>query len=615
LSKLRSILSGFKRGRREREKEVEERVMGTIARVEKRVSLSDVFIAFSLTFFDKPGRGLARAFEFDRLFARAGLNIHPDKYGSIIVAITILSAVFSVATFILINLFFKLSLITLIIGIVAVALIPILVFTSGLMYPYLVAASRRVQTENELPFFMVYVATMARGGFSLEKVIERVAQLRVFNAIRKESQRVITRMKTLGEDPVSALEHVSLSHPYTRFRDVILGYTTTLKSGGDVVHYLEIRTRELLEARAAEVKAIIGRLSTYLELYTIFGVVLSVTLFVFFSVQAAISAAQAAGRPGEMGFQIDVTFPAIYNFIALPLIGFSVLFAVHMSQPRTPISYREVYFVLLQWIPVSMVVFIVVLIATGGAGLIYGKPGLRELKSLLYAIAASIATASLPPALKYRSIVKRQRGLVRSMADFLRDLSELRKTGLSPEKCIILVSSRSYRNLTPVVQRASSALSIGLELEESLKRALRGIKEWFVVASFRFLVDSIIVGGGSPEIIETLARFTQSLSEIEEETRRRMRTQAILPYFGAIMLASMPIIILYMLLALVRLSLTTVTPMVYVLAEGSIVNSYIMGMVAGKASQTTLAAGFLHATILTLVSVATLIGTLTFIGV
>jgi len=614
LSKLRSILGRFKRGRRE-EGKGEDEVLRAVARVERRITFSDIFIAFSLAFFDKPGRWLARTFEFDRLFARAGLNIHPEKYGAIIMTITTLSTIFSVTSFILLHLFFKLNLIALIIGVAAVVLIPILVFTSGLMLPYLVASSRRVQTENELPFFMVYVATMARGGFSLEKVIERVAQLRVFNAIRKESQRVITRMKTLGEDPVSALEHVSLNHPYTRFRDVILGYTTTLKSGGDVLHYLEIRTRELLEARAAEVKAIIGRLTTYLELYTIFGVVLSVTLFVFFSVQAAISAAQAAGRPGEMGFQIDVTFPAIYNFIALPLIGFSVLFAVHMSQPRTPISYREVYFVLLQWVPVSMVVFIVVLIATGGAGLLYGKLGLRELKSLLYAIAASIAIASLPPALKYRSIIKRQRGLVRSMADFLRDLSELRKTGLSPEKCIILVSSRSYRNLTPVVQRASSALSIGLDLEESLKRALRGIKEWFVVASFRFLVDSIIVGGGSPEIIETLARFTQSLSEVEEETRRRMRTQAVLPYFGAIMLASMPIIILYMLLALARLSITTVTPMVYVLAEGSIINSYIMGMVAGKASQTTLAAGFLHATILTLVSIATLLGTLTFIGV
>jgi len=177
-----------------------------------------------------------------------------------------------------------------------------------------------------------------------------------------------------------------------------------------------------------------------------------------------------------MGIQIDVTFPAIYNFIALPMIGFGVLFATHMSAPRTPVSYREVYTVLLEGIPISLIVAVVVILATGGAPLFQGKLELQYLKPLLYGVAAGVATASLPPALKYRSIVKRQKGLVRSTADFLRDLAELRKTGLSPEKCIVMVSSRDYRNLTPIVERASSAISIGINLEESLRKALRVLK-------------------------------------------------------------------------------------------------------------------------------------------
>jgi flagellar protein FlaJ len=192
--------------------------------------------------------------------------------------------------------------------------------------------------------------------------------------------------------------------------------------------------------------------------------------------------------------------------------------------------------------------------------------------------------------------------------------SEVRKTGLSPERCIILVSSRNYRALTPVVERAASALSLGLSLEESLRKALKGVKEWFVIAAFRFLTDSIIVGGGSPEVVDTLARFTQVLSELEEETRKRMRTQVILPYMGAILLASMPVIILYMLLALAKIPISAVTPMVLVLALGSLVNSYIMGIIAGKASQTTIAAGFKHAIILTAVTVATLTATFIYIG-
>lgn len=609
LSKLFSL------SKRNKKREDKERKAEKVVRKYVNIRFTDIFIAFAMTLFDKPGRSLAKTFEFHHLFAKAGLNIHPNKFGAIVMALTTVSAIASILSFILLTLLVKLDLVSLVLGIVIVVLIPIITLTSTLATPYLASSSRRVQTENELPFFMVYIATMSKGGYSLEKTIERVAQLRIFKGIRKEAQRVITRMRTLGEDPVTALEQVALNHPYPRFRDIMLGYTTTLKSGGDVVHYLETRAREILEVRAEEVKNIIARLTTYLELYTVFGVV-SVTLFVFFAVQAALTAAQASAQPGGgMGVQIDVTFPAIYNFIALPMIGFGVLFATHMSAPRTPDSYREVYTVLLEGIPISLIVAVVVILATGGAPLFQGKLELQYLKPLLYGVAAGVATASLPPALKYRSIVKRQKGLVRSTADFLRDLAELRKTGLSPEKCIVMVSSRDYRNLTPIVERASSAISIGINLEESLRKALKGIKDWFVIASFRFLVDSIIVGGGSPEIIETLARFTQSLSELEEETRRKMRSQLILPYFGAIMLASMPIIILYMLLSLAKLPLATVAPMVYVLAEGSIINAYIMGIVGGKASQTTIAAGFLHATILTMISIAVLLATLSFIGV
>jgi flagellar protein FlaJ len=600
-----------RRKKKEENKPVESKPLKPAPRITAR----DVFTAFSLALFEPLGRRFARAFELDRVFARAGLNIHPVKYGAETIAMTMIAALFTVVGFIVFKLVFPIGLVETVIGLVIVIVIPVLVFTLRLSYPYAVASARRVETENELPFFMAYVATMIRGGYSLEKVMERVSQLKVFRAIRSEARRVITRIKMLGDDPITALEHVATGHPSTKFRDIMLGYTTTLRSGGDVTHYLEIRTREIFEARTVEVKNIIGRLMSFLEVYTIFGVIVSITLFVFFAVNAAISAAQATRSPeGPTSISIDVTFPAIYNFLVLPLLGFTIALAIHFNQPRTPVGYSEAYLTLVTWLPISVAVFLIVLIATGGLNILYGSMELKEVKSLIYASSAGLIAASIPPALKYRSLVKKEKGLIKAAADFLRDVSEVRKTGLSPERCIILVSSRNYRALTPVVERAASALSLGLSLEESLRKALKGVKEWFVIAAFRFLTDSIIVGGGSPEVVDTLARFTQVLSELEEETRKRMRTQVILPYMGAILLASMPVVILYMLLALAKIPISAVTPMVLVLALGSLVNSYIMGIIAGKASQTTIAAGFKHAIILTAVTVATLAATFIYIG-
>lgn len=578
-------------------------------------TVREVFTAISLSFFESLGRSLARVFELEKAIDRAGLSIHPVKYAAETITLTIFAAGFSILTVVLLYIFLSPPLVYMVVATLIAIVIPIAVFSYRLSYPSLVASMRRAEVENELPFFMAYISTMVRGGYSFERVIERASQLRVFRAVRREAQRIMTRIKMFGEDPLSALEHVALRHPSTRFRDLMLGYTTTLRSGGDVVHYLEIRTRELFEARTNEIKTIMGRLSSYLEVYTIFGVIISVTLFVFFSVSGAITAAQAMRTPGEVTVPIDITMPSLYNFLLLPMMGVGIAFAIHLNQPRTPISYGRVYTLLITLIPISIAVFIVALIATGGVDVLLGVVNLRVVKSLVTSATVALITLSVPPWLVYRAMVKGYRGIVRSTADFLRDLSEVRKTGLAPEKCIQMLAARDYRALTPVVTRASAALSIGFSLEDALRRALRGVKEWFVIASFRFLADSIVVGGGSPEVIDVLARFTQILSELEEETRRRMRTQVILPYFGAVMLATMPIIIMYMLLTMANISLETATPLLLVMGIGNLVNSYMMGLIAGKSSQATIAAGFLHAAILTTVSATALIATLTYLGV
>jgi len=596
-------------------REEKEGVARAGSRTVVRITAWEVFEALALTLFEPLSRRFVRLFELDRSLTRAGLSVHPVKYGAVTLALTLFSALFSAVGMVVLALTVELTLPQLVIGVLVATIAPILVLATRLAYPSLLSTLRKNEVESELPFFMAYLATMVRGGYSVERVVERVAELRVFKAIRAEARRVVTLIRMFGEDPVTALEKVASHHPSSRFRDVILGYTTTLRSGGDVLHYLEVRTRELFESRATEVRALLGRLASFLEVYTIFGVVVSVTLFVFFAVSAALSAAQALRAPTELAeIRVDVTTPALYNFVALPAMAFAIVLAMHLNQPRNPVSYWAVYTTLLVWVPVAIGVSVIVLVTTGGLDLLSGGVSIEGVRSAIYTVSTGLLLASLPPAIKYMRIERRQRGLVRAVADVLRDISEIRKTGLSPEKCIILVSSRSYRALTPIVERAAAALTVGISLEEALRRALRGLREWFTVASFRFLVDSITVGGGSPEVIDTLARYTQMLAELEEEIRRRMRTQVFVPYFGAIMLSSLPVMILYMLLSIARIPLPTLAPLVFCMVMGAMVNAYAMGLVAGKASKATLAAGFLHASLLTVVAAAASLATLAYAG-
>jgi flagellar protein FlaJ len=607
------VLRLSRKKKAEKKKVVVDKELRSIARPwYRKPSFNELFTVASLSLFESWGARLAKSLELDKSILRAGMNVHPVIYASRTIMVTLITSVTALLSAAMAFIFVPMPFIArVVVGLVALV-IPISVFAMMILQPSLKASDRRSGVENELPFFMAYASTMAKGGVSLEKIIERVSTLKVFKAMKEECLRVMTYVKLFGYDPISALERVSILHPSTKFRDLMLGYTTTLRSGGDVTHYMEIRTQELFNARMNEIKSMTERLASFLELYIILGVIMSITVFVFFSVSGTLSAVSAGRTTGTLS--VDVTMPSLYNFLVLPMLGLVVLAMIQVSQPKTPVKIMEPYVTLITLIPISVVSFFVTLFITNGSGVLRGVLGLHEVQSVIISLTVALLILTIPPWLVHRSVLKGHKGLVKATADYLREMSEIRKTGLSPEKCIVQLSTKDFRNLTPIVSKAGTAVSLGLSLEEALRRVLRGVREWFVIAIFRFLTDSIVVGGGAPDIIDALARFTQSLSEIEEELRRRLKAYVVLPYFGAIMLASSPIIIVNMLITAAGAPAEAVAPLIGVLGVGSMINSFIMGLIAGKSSEMSIAAGFKHAALMTLVTAATILFTLAYIS-
>jgi flagellar protein FlaJ len=441
----------------------------------RKPTFNELFTAASLSLFESWGARLAKSLELDKSILRAGMNVHPVIYASKTIMITLITSVTALLSAAMAFIFVPMPFIArVVVGLVALV-IPISVFAMMILQPSLKASDRKSGVENELPFFMAYASTMAKGGVSLEKIIERVSTLKVFKAMKEECLRVMTYVKLFGYDPISALERVSILHPSTKFRDLMLGYTTTLRSGGDVTHYMEIRTQELFNARMNEIKFMTERLASFLELYIVLGVIMSITVFVFFSVSGTLSAVSAGRTTGTLS--VDVTMPSLYNFLVLPMLGLVVLAMIQVSQPKTPVKIMEPYVTLITLIPISVVSFFVTLLITNGSGVLGGVLGLHEVQSVIISLTVALIILTIPPWIVHRSVLKSHKGLVKATADYLREMSEIRKTGLSPEKCIVQLSTKDFRNLTPIVSKVGAAVSLGLSLEEALRRVLRGVRE------------------------------------------------------------------------------------------------------------------------------------------
>ncbi|MCX8185727.1 MAG: type II secretion system F family protein [Sulfolobales archaeon] len=568
--------------------------------------------ALALTLFEKFGKSLAKTFELDRSIKAAGFYTHPHIYACRILLLTLLTGILSTFLVSFVIALMPFPLLVKIIIAVFPLIISIITFALGLSYPSLSASFRKLYVDSELPFLLTYIATMARGGVTVERCLERVSRIKLFKYSSREAGEIMRRVKVFGEDPLSAIEKVAYAHPSSKFRDLMLGYMTTLRAGGDVVHYLEVKTRESLANRSAEIKSIIGRLAAFLELYIILGVVVSLTMFTFFAVSGAVTIIGGSRLAGAM----DPMMPMIYNTIVLPGLGALTLVLVHVSNPRTTLPIRVPYYILMISVPFAILASLSVIVISGSTNVFEGTVRPRDAVIIACSLAAGLLTLSIPPAAVFTLEMRGSKGMIKALAEFLRDLSEVRKTGLSPEKCIITLSERDYGNLTLIVKKTATALAMGITLDKALARSIRKVRDWFLAIIFRFLIDSIVYGGGSPEIMDSLASFTQSLAESEEELRRSLRAYVLLPYFGALMVASAPLLIVWQLTSSTNLmpQPEMLSGVIVTLSTGAIINSYITGLIAGKTSQTILAAGFTHSIVITILTLAVLLFTMFSVG-
>jgi len=576
-----------------------------------------VWDAIALAVFGDIGEKLARSFRLYESLQRAGLYVHPRLYAARLI---LNASIAAFASFFAVVIAFLLGLPTLALVIIVLAgvMAPLIALVWGLYYPSAKASERAMKTDLEFPFFAAYMTAMAYGGVSPERLIERLAEMRVFKALREEAIRVIREVKLFGANILSALERNAIWHPSRLYRDFILGYLTTLRTGGDVIHYLEIRTTEVFQARMEDLKSRAERVGLIVEAYAAVAVLGTMAFYIFFIISGLVTSG-GGGLGGTAGLML-------YNFVVLPLVALAIVMILDSLLPSME-NIREPYAYLVITAPLGLLSALVFISMTGA--LVYrGGFDVARVVKLTIAVAMALVITSVGPAVKYLTQARRERAISYRLASFFRDLSEVRRTGLSPEKSIIMLSERDYGPLTPIIQRIAGALAIGLHVERAVRRAIRGYRNWMLRVTMRFLVDAMEVGGGSPHTIDSLARFLSTLVEINEQMRKRLRPYIVMPYFGSIMVAVTAILTLSMLVSAIaaaggmssaqaqRVSFgglrVNVTPenihnMLLMASVAAIVNAWISGLVAGKIQDQTLASGFLHATILTLLTTVVVI--------
>jgi flagellar protein FlaJ len=188
------------------------------------------------------------------------------------------------------------------------------------------------------------------------------------------------------------------------------------------------------------------------------------------------------------------------------------------------------------------------------------------------------------------------------ITQFLRDLVEVRKSGLSPEKSLEALAPRDYRGFSRYLKDISTKINWGYPLKQIYDEFASKVTNWIALVNIYLLLDTMEVGGGSEQSIESLAEFSESTKQLEAEKRAVLMPLVIVPYIGAALLTGTTVMFLGFFTS-ASLGVSVPTIMLYrTLLTPLAIHSFTLGLVTGKIVSGRVSSGFKHAVILSFVA-------------
>ncbi|UCF59029.1 MAG: type II secretion system F family protein [Candidatus Bathyarchaeota archaeon] len=524
-------------------------------------------------------------FEFKEYLEKARIRIYPETYISLMLFSALLTLPVTFVSLVLLYLYQWIPLIFLVPT-------PTYVMIGFIVIPMSMTSERATALEREMPFAATYVTIMASGGIPPYMSFKRLSEVDLMPAVRKEAEDIVKDVDVLGIDQLTALNNAAKKNPLDIFRDFVAGYASTVIIGGDVPHFLETKAQDIFKTGAARVKAAAERLGMLLETFIIIMVLMSLCFYILFSVEAIYSTGLAS-----------YSTMLLYTYVFTPMLSIVFIYLAHSMQPKTPVT---------DWRPYkafalsSLTAIFVLFLLTGFFGIIQTPfDAIRNIVDLPTAVATALFISAAPPAIVHSKLARKKISTERGLASFLRDLTETRKTGLSPEKCIQNLSKREYGAFSKELGKISSQISWGIPIKRVFMDFLKRTKSWMTQIGVFLLIEAIDVGGGTIAMIESLARFNNMTQEVEKEKKMSVRPYIMVPYFAAVMLVATTVMTLVFTTQTLEVGGTMnidIDFLTTLFAISGIVHCYLIGLVAGKITEEAVSAGFMHAALLVIIA-------------
>ena len=192
----------------------------------------------------------------------------------------------------------------------------------GVMYKYpeIAVGTRKRRLQEEAPYFIGYMATLAASGLTLEGIFKAIAKEKTKEEFVKSARYIIRDVDALGMDIISALTDLIRKTPSEAFSELLEGLISTIQTGGNLKEYFTALAKVQMEEKKMMIQKMTASLGIIAEMYTILLVVFPLMAIIMFSIMATMATSF---------LRLDITtMMMLISYLLVPIFGLVILIMI-----------------------------------------------------------------------------------------------------------------------------------------------------------------------------------------------------------------------------------------------------------------------------------------------
>ena len=366
--------------------------------------------------------------------------------------------------------------------------------------------SQNNKIERELPYFITIVTLLATSGLGPYTIFQKIKEIKLLPTIRLESVKILKRIDMLGIDPLTALDQAKDRPSSKALGEFLSGYVSSIQSGGNVVNYLKSKMYSTFERLENTEKSSVDKLSGLVHAY----LTMQVVILAVFILVASIGATPIEGY---LSSPTPANSHPPYIILVFPPIMSVFFIIISKSTIYSNIKELPVKKIIQFQLPPVLVATVIILI---------GLFPHDEINA--YILGICLIAGSIWPAMKFKTIFRNNMDAENAVPRILRDITEARKAGIGPEKCIAHTCKRSdYKTFTPIANSIAHKMEWGIPINNIYEAIKNEIDNFQVLVSFRILFEVIFSGVGNVSTLDTLADTSERIYIFEKNKRDMLK--------------------------------------------------------------------------------------------